>query len=153
MQRSLQICVDIIMISMCETVPECQKNKTKPSHTHLFSIFVTAATRPEEVGTDTDGSALVGLFQQLRGSQCTLSPQRLVVLLTEASHSFKGPNDQCDGCQLSFGVTDLILVQREGLERGAHQFRGRNKECKKNNGDGVLLFIGVKRPGILNELL
>lgn len=72
------------------------------------------------MGTDTDSSALVWLFQQLGGSQRTLSPQRLVVFLAEASHSLKGPDDQCDGCQLGFGVTDLILVQREGLERGMH---------------------------------
>lgn len=70
------------------------------------------------MGADTDGSALVGLLQQLGGSQCTLSPQRLVVFLAETPHSLKGANDQCDGCQLGFGVADLILIQREGLVRG-----------------------------------
>lgn len=90
-----------------------QKNKTPP--THLFTIFVGATTGPKEMGTDTDGSALVRFFQQLGGSQCTLSSQWLVVLLAETSHSFKGTNDQCDGCQLGFGVADFILIQREGL--------------------------------------
>lgn len=84
---------------------------------HLLAVFVSAATGPEEMGADTDSSALVGLFQQLGGSQRTLSPQRLVVFLAEASHPLKGSNDERDGCQLGFGVADLILVQREGLER------------------------------------
>lgn len=88
--------------------------------THLFTIFVSAATRPEEMSTDTDGSALVRLFKQLGGSQRTLSPQRLMVFLAETSHSLKGTNDQCDGCQLGFGVADLILIQREGLVRGVY---------------------------------
>ena len=88
--------------------------------THLFTIFVSAATRPKEMGADTDGSALVRLFQQLGGSQSTLSPQRLVVFLTETSHSLESSNDQCDGCQLSFGVADLILVQGEGLVKGMY---------------------------------
>lgn len=67
------------------------------------------------MGADTDGSALVRLFQELGSSQRTLSPQRLVVFLAETSHSLESSNDQSDGCQLSFGVADLILVQREGL--------------------------------------
>lgn len=70
------------------------------------------------MGADADGSALVGLFQQLGGSQRALSPQRLVVFLTEAPHPLKGPNDQRNGCQLGFGVADLIFIQREGLEAG-----------------------------------
>ena len=83
--------------------------------THLFTILVGAAARPEQMCADADGSALVGLLQQLGGSQRTLSPQRLVVFFTETSHSLKGTDDQRDGCQLGFGVTDLILIQREGL--------------------------------------
>lgn len=67
------------------------------------------------MGTDADSSALVRLLQQLGRSQCTLSPQGLVVFLTEASHSLKSANNQGDGCQLSFGVTDLILIERECL--------------------------------------
>lgn len=67
------------------------------------------------MGADADSSALVRLLQQLGRSQCTLSPQRLVVFLAETSHSLKGTDDQCDSCQLGFGVADLILIQREGL--------------------------------------
>lgn len=67
------------------------------------------------MGTDADSSALVGLLQQLGRSQRTLSPQGLVVFLAEASHPLKSANDQGDGCQLSFGVTDLILIERECL--------------------------------------
>lgn len=91
----------------------------KPSQTHLFTIFVSAATGPEEMGADADCSALVWLFQQLGGRQCALGPQGLVVFLAEASHSLKGPDDQRDGGQLGFGVADLVLVQRESLERGS----------------------------------
>lgn len=83
--------------------------------THLLAIFIGAAARPEEVGADADSSTLVGLLQQLGGSQRTLGPQRLVVFLAEAPHSLKGSDNQSDGCQLGFGVADLILVQREGL--------------------------------------
>lgn len=80
------------------------------------------------MGADTDCSALVWLFQQLGGSQRTLGPQWLVVFLTEASHSLKGPDDQRDGSQLGFGVADLILVQRESLERGMDGARSRSIE-------------------------
>lgn len=85
--------------------------------THLFAVLVGAAARPEEVRTDADGSALVGLLQQLGRSQRTLGPQRLMVFFTEATHPLKGADDQGDGCQLGFGVTDLILIQRKGLEK------------------------------------
>lgn len=81
------------------------------------------------MGADADGSALIGFFQQLGGRQGTLSPQRLVVFLTEASHPLKGPNDQRDGCQLGFGVTDLIFIQREGLEGGMDHVIGRNGDA------------------------
>lgn len=67
------------------------------------------------MGADADGSALVGLFQQLGGGQGTLSPQGLVVLLTEAAHPLEGADDQRDGCQLGLGVADLVFVEREGL--------------------------------------
>lgn len=67
------------------------------------------------MGADADGPALVRLFQQFRGSQRTLSPQRLVVFLAEASHPLEGPNDEGNGGQLGFGVTDLVFIQREGL--------------------------------------
>lgn len=78
--------------------------------THLITTFVSAAARPKEMSTDADSAALVRLLQQLGGSQRTLSPQRLVVFLAETSHSLKGTDDQCDGCQLGFRVTDLILI-------------------------------------------
>lgn len=77
------------------------------------------------MGADADGSTLVGFFQQLGGSQCTLGPQGLVVFLVEASHPLKGPDDQRDGCQLGFGVADLVFVQREGLQGGTDPVRGR----------------------------
>lgn len=83
--------------------------------THLFTVLVGAAAGPEEVRTDADGSALVGLLQQLGGGQCTLGPQRLVVFFAETTHALKGANNQRDGCQLSFGVTYLVLVQGKGL--------------------------------------
>lgn len=67
------------------------------------------------MSTDADGATLVRFLQELGGSQCTLSPQRLVVLLAEATHPLEGTNYQCDGCQLGFGVTNLILVERESL--------------------------------------
>ena len=67
------------------------------------------------MGTRAHSSALVRLLQKFGCSQRTLSPQRLMVFLAETSHSLKGANDQCDGCQLGFGVTYLILIKREGL--------------------------------------
>lgn len=70
------------------------------------------------MGADADGSALVGLFQQFGGRQGALGPQRLVVLLAEAAHPLKGPDDQCNGGQLGFRVADLIFIQREGLQGG-----------------------------------
>lgn len=73
------------------------------------------------MGADADGPALVGLFQQLGGGERALGPQRLVVFFAETSHPLEGTNDQCDGGQLGFGVTDLVLVQREGLVRGLQQ--------------------------------
>lgn len=114
-------------------------NETIP--THLFTIFVGAAPGPEQMGADTDGSALVGLLQQLGSSQRTLSPQRLVVFLAETSHSLKGTDDQRDSCQLGFGVADLVLVQREGLREGG--LRGEEGEKNMN------VTTDVKRLGRL----
>lgn len=39
-----------------------------------------------------------------------------MVLLSEAAHALKGSNDEGDGCQLGLGVTDLILIEGEGLQ-------------------------------------
>lgn len=62
------------------------------------------------MGADADSSALVGLLQQLGGGQRALSPQGLVIFLAEASHALKGTDDERDGCQLGFGVADLVLI-------------------------------------------
>jgi len=67
------------------------------------------------VGADADRAALVGFLQQLGGGQRTLGPQGFVVLLAEAARVLKGADDEHDGGELGLGVTDLILVQREGL--------------------------------------
>ena len=76
------------------------------------------------MGADTDRAALVGFLQQLRGSQRTLCPQGLMVLLAEAAGVLKGADDEHDGCKLGLWVTDLILVQREGLVGGMDGMEG-----------------------------
>lgn len=90
----------------------------KPRWTHLFPTFVGAAPGPEQVCADADGSALVGLLQQLGGGQGALGPQGLVVFLAEAPHPLEGADDQCDGCQLGLGVADLVFIEGEGLQGG-----------------------------------
>lgn len=82
---------------------------------YLLPISVCVPARPEEMGTGAHGAALVGLLQELGRSESALSPQGLVVLFTEALHPLKGPDDQRDGRQLGFGITDLILIQRKCL--------------------------------------
>lgn len=51
-----------------------------------------------------------------------------MIFLAEASHPLEGPNYQCDSCQLGFGVADLILIQREGLEKGIYGGRRSKRE-------------------------
>lgn len=89
--------------------------------THLLAALVRVAAGPEEMGADADGTALVGLLEQLGSSQRTLRPQWLMVLLAEAARALKGADDQRDGRQLGFGVADLILVQGEGLRHHNHK--------------------------------
>lgn len=82
---------------------------------HLLPVLVRVPAGPEEMGAGAHGSALVRLLQELGGGESALRPQRLVVLLPEALHPLERANDQRDGRQLGFGVTDLVLVQRERL--------------------------------------
>lgn len=70
------------------------------------------------MGADADCAALVGFLQELGGGQRALCPQGLVVLLAEAARVLKGADDEHDGGKLGLGVTDLILIQREGLVEG-----------------------------------
>lgn len=112
-----------------------------PGLTHLLAVLVGAAPGPEEVGADADGSTLVGFLQQLGGSQCTLGPQRLVVLLAEAAHPLKGPDDQRDGGQLGFGVADLVLVQGEGLQ-GATAVSGDRDTEMRPKLDVIFTVVG-----------
>lgn len=65
--------------------------------------------------TGAHSSALIGFLQKFGCSKCTLSPQRLMILFTEALHPLKSTNDQGDGSQLCFGITDFIFIQRKRL--------------------------------------
>lgn len=89
--------------------------KTRSRTTYLLPIFVCVSTRPEEVCTGAHSSALVGFLQEFGRSKCTLSPQGFVILFTEALHPLESANDQGDGSQLCFGITDFILIQRKRL--------------------------------------
>lgn len=82
---------------------------------YLLSIFVCVSARPEEMGTGAHSSALIRFLQEFGCSKSTLSPQRFMVFFTEALHPLKSTNDQGDGSQLCFGITDFIFVQRKCL--------------------------------------
>lgn len=82
---------------------------------YLLSIFVCVSARPEEMCTGAHSSALVRFLQKFGCSKCTLSPQRFMILFTEALHPLKSTNDQGDGSQLCFGITDFIFIQRKCL--------------------------------------
>lgn len=69
---------------------------------YLLPILVSISARPKQMGTSAHSPALVWLLKKLRGCQRTLSPQRLMVLLTEALHPLKCPNYQGDCSQLCF---------------------------------------------------
>lgn len=90
-RHHLQYCTvfDTIIIYIS---PLCDHNP------HLLSILFSVASGPEEVCTDADGPTLVWLLEQFGGSERTLRPQRLVVLLAEAFCSLKRADDQRDGC-------------------------------------------------------
>lgn len=87
-------------------------------YSYLLSILVSVSARPEQMGTSTHSPALVWFLKEFRGCQRTLSPQRLMVLLTEALHPLKRPNYQCDCSQLCLWITNFIFIQRESLVRG-----------------------------------
>lgn len=82
---------------------------------YLLSIFVCVSARPEEMGTGAHSSALIRFLQKFGCSKSTLSPQGFMVFFTEAPHPLKSTNDQGDGSQLCFGITDFIFVQRKRL--------------------------------------
>lgn len=69
---------------------------------YLLSILVSVSARPEQMGTSAHSPTLVWFLKELRSCQCTLSPQRLMVLFTEALHPLKCPNYQGDCSQLCF---------------------------------------------------
>lgn len=60
-------------------------------------------------------SALIRFLQKFGCSKSALRPQGFMILFAEALHPLKSTNDQGDGSQLCFGITDLILVQRKCL--------------------------------------
>lgn len=82
---------------------------------YLLPIFVCVSARPEEMCTGAHSSALIRFLQKFRCSKCTLSPQRFMILFTEALHPLKSTNDQGDGSKLCFGITDFIFIQRKCL--------------------------------------
>lgn len=86
---------------------------------YLLPVPVCVPAGPEEVRTGAHCSALVGLLQKFGCGKSTLSPQGLMVLFTEALHPLEGADDQGDGSQLGFGVTDFIFIQRKRL--GGHK--------------------------------
>ena len=82
---------------------------------YLFPIFVCVSARPEEMCTGAHSSALIWFLQKFGCSKCTLSPQRFMILFTEALHPLKSTDDQGDGSKLCFGITDFIFIQRKCL--------------------------------------
>lgn len=82
---------------------------------HLLPVPVRVPAGPEEMRAGAHCSALVRLLQKFGRGQSTLSPQGLMVLFTEALHPLEGADDQGDGGQLGFGVTDFIFIQRKCL--------------------------------------
>uniref|UniRef100_A0A9L0T5X5 Uncharacterized protein n=1 Tax=Equus caballus TaxID=9796 RepID=A0A9L0T5X5_HORSE len=89
--------------------------------TDVFHIVLISYNRPEEMCTGAHSSALIRFLQKFGCSKSTLSPQRLMILFTEALHPFKSTNDQGDGSQLCFGITDFIFIQRKRLVDTKHK--------------------------------
>lgn len=82
---------------------------------YLLPIFVCVSARPEEMCTGAHSSALIRFLQKFGCSKSTLSPQGFMIFFTEALHPLKSTNDQGDGSQLCFGITDFIFIQRKCL--------------------------------------
>lgn len=85
-------------------------------HPYLSPFSLLAFSRPEQVWTHPNSSALIWLLQKFGCSQSTLCTQGLMILLAKTTHLLKCAYYESYGGQLCFRITDLILVQSKCLE-------------------------------------
>ena len=91
--------------------------------------------RPEEVGAELHGGALVGLLEELGGVEGALGGEGILVLRAKYAHGLEGANDEGDGGELGPGVGNVLLVDEEGL---GHELVGNGLELADVGGLGAL---------------